>query len=237
MPKRLTILFFIISSLFIYGQKTTFQKNINYKARILNQNFNEKNDTLTLSSDKIIRQVDIFNDDYMKSIDVDGNEAKIDLSSLPLGEFIVQARIGKKRIIMYAMRGASDNKVNTTPETLTDEKAVVVTTENSTEKLNKNAGSARAAYWVVYERNSRLGSHKSMRLEDKDVVSQLISRNKLELSTEIGKNNKLIIYEVYNTSKFMRNQLKNSDYFNSSESKIFNVTPYYSSKTIDSNIE
>lgn len=237
MNKKLTIFIFMIFSLFIYGQKTTFQKNINYKAKALQQNFNEKNDSLTLSSDKIISRVDIFNDDFMRSIDVNGNEAKIDLSTLPLGEYIVQARLGKKRIIMYAVRSASNNQEPKISESIINEKATVAIIENPVEKSNDNAGSVRTSYWVVYERNSRSGSHKSMRLEDHNIVSKLISRNKLELSTDIGKNNKLIIYEVYDTSKFMSNQLKNPKYFNSTESNIFNVTPYYSSKLQNSNIE
>jgi len=57
MNKRLTIIIFTISSFFIYGQKTTFEKNVNYKARALTQVFNENDNSLTLKSEDKLRLI------------------------------------------------------------------------------------------------------------------------------------------------------------------------------------
>ena len=223
MNKRLLILVFMIFNLLIYGQKTTFEKNVNYKARALNQTFNESTDSLFLKSKKTISQVDIFNKDYMKSIAVNGNETKIHLGELPLGRFIVQARLDRKRIIMYVTR----------TEALEEKPKIVL---SQPKKPTKTSKKRPTAYWVVYETKSGSGSSKSMSLENEEAVSKMISKNKLELSTEIGKNNTLVVYEVYNTSKFMRKQLRNRNYFKSPNSKIFNAEPYYSSTNLDESI-
>lgn len=205
MMKHLFILILTAVTMPIYGQITTFQENDNYDARELKQIFNKEADSLILKSETIIRQVDIFNENFIKSFLVNDYVSKIDLSILPSGEFIVQARLRQKRIIMYIFRsGVVEEK----PLTLTRKKA--------------------SHYWVVYEINSGSGSNKKMSLEKEDVVNRLISKHKLEVNTTVAKNNRLTIYEVYNPSKFMREQLRKPAYFKSSNSTIFNVVPYYS---------
>jgi hypothetical protein len=72
-----------------------------------------------------------------------------------------------------------------------------------------------------------------MRLEYKDDIAKLISKHKLELKSNVGKNNKLIIYEVYNTSKFMPKQLRNPIYYKTEASTFFNVVPIYVSRDED----
>lgn len=230
MFQRIFILFFLISTLFSFGQKTTFEENINYKARLLKQEFNENNDSLTLSSDKIITQVDIFNDDYIETIDINDNEANINLGELPLGEFVIQARVEKKRIIMYVTRTELlDHNISNT-RSINNSPTEIEATVKIQEQSNAEKKFITAGYWVIYERNSKMGSYKSMRLEDEYVVKKMIARNRLELNTDIGKNNKLLVFEVYNTSEFMRNQLKNTDYINSEDSEIFNNIPFYISE-------
>ncbi|MBR9846467.1 MAG: hypothetical protein GYB35_10380 [Algicola sp.] len=67
-----------------------------------------------------------------------------------------------------------------------------------------------------------------MRLEYKDDIYKLISKNKLELKSNIGKANKLIIYEVYNKSEFMDKQFRNPAYYTTEEaSKFLNTDPLY----------
>ncbi len=226
MNQRLSILIFIICSLYAYGQKTTFEKNVNYRAKDLKQSFNEHNDSLILKSDKLISRVDIFNENYSRSVYVNSNETTIDLGSLPLGEFIVQARLDRKRIIMYATRSESSNLKSK----ITKPKAVMVS-KTTTEENHKTR------YWVIYENNSNSGYYKSMGFKDKETISQMIDRNKLEMSTKIGKDNKLAIYEVYDTLEFMRRQMRNPEYINSASSEFFNTTPYYISVDLDSVIE
>ncbi|MBC2846441.1 hypothetical protein [Winogradskyella flava] len=232
MNKRLTIIIFTISSFFIYGQKTTFEKNVNYKARALTQVFNENDNSLTLKSEDTISRVDIFNDDYSNSIEVNNIETKIDLNELPIGEFIVQAKLGKKHIIMYLTKSETNLLQPPNIEIILNEDTEDIKKkpdDSLLKKAEEKSEKITAGYWIVYERYARSGSSKSMRLESKEVVAEMISKNQLELSTEIGKNNKLIVYEVYDTSKFMREQIKNRQYFKSSDSKIFNIEPYYSS--------
>ncbi|MDN3493832.1 hypothetical protein [Winogradskyella bathintestinalis] len=246
MIKQYSILLFTIFAIFSYGQDVTFEKNHNRAASGLEQNINKKGDSLIFKSDKVIRQVDIFNNDYMKSIPVNNYESKIEVGNLPVGEYIVQARLGRKRIIMYLVK---NGPIVPDPEILDiniNDDSAVAQTDNSVETSNDSSAlvsenitseeldSEKISYWVVYEKNTSSGSYKSMSLENINEVSRMISKNKLELNTEIAKNNTLIVYEVYNSSKFMRKQLRKPTYFKSSDnSKIFNGKPYYASANVN----
>lgn len=238
MIRNICILAFSFFTIFICGQEVTFQKNPNRSARILEQDLNKNKDSLIFKSEKLIRQVDIFNNDYMNTIVVNDNEAKIEIGSLPLGEFIIQARLGRKRIIMYLLKSEPVAR-----EVDKIEQPVVVSTErnrpeyDNTNLLNRKSISnpdeePSTFYWVVYEYNTYAGSSKTMSMETEAEVDKLIARNKLELSTEIAKNNTLIVYEVYDTLKFMRKQLTEPDFFKSSNSTVFNVIPYYKSENL-----
>lgn len=234
MKKHFCVLIFTFFTVFIYGQRVTFQKNINNRAKALEQSLNKTGDSLILRSEKTISQVDIFNEDYMKSININSNEAKIDLNTLPEGRFIVKARLGKKRIVMYLKIHESIKNIKNT-DLATLKETDIASVEIEAEKLSDSIATRQknsdktVSYWVVYESNSGSGSYRTMSLERKDEVENLISKNKLELGTKIGKNNKLVVYEVFNTSKFMRKQLRNPKYFSSSNSKVFNPEPYYAS--------
>jgi len=71
-----------------------------------------------------------------------------------------------------------------------------------------------------------------MRLEYKEDIDKLISKNKLELKSNVGKANTLIIYEIYNKSEFMEQQFRNSAYYKSAEaSEFINTEPLYASST------
>lgn len=223
MNKKLTIsiLILILFSIVAYGQKITFEKNINYKANILLQGLNKAGDSLILDcKNKEIRQVDIFNDDFSERIDVYNNKTKIDLKKLPIGNFVVQAIVDKKLIVMYLKKHEDIIVSNSNQEPI-----------DKTTKLKSNKASKKEKvlyYWVVSESNSNFGSSKSMKLEYKENVAKLISKNKLELKSNIGKDNKLIVYAVYNKSKFMNKQFRNPKYYKSAEeSKFFNAEPFY----------
>ena len=69
-----------------------------------------------------------------------------------------------------------------------------------------------------------------MKLVYKDEIPNLIKKNKLELQSEIGKDNTLVIYAIYDKNKFMSKQFRNPKYYKKvKKSKYFNVVPYYSS--------
>lgn len=237
MIKNVYVLLLTFISLSSYAQHTTFEPNINPDAKELKQALAKSEDLLLLESETIIRQVDIINDHFFKTIIVDSTKAEIDLNMLPIGNYIIKARLGKKRIVMYVEKhGARDTVItNTTLEI--DKEQKVTTNENvvdthdrsQVQKSNKSALRATALYWVVSESNTSFGSHKSMRLEYPDKVSHLISKNQLEIKSDIAKNNRLLIYEVYNRSQFMTQQLRNQHYYKSQRSETFNVVPIYSS--------
>ena len=70
-----------------------------------------------------------------------------------------------------------------------------------------------------------------MKLVDKESVDRMIKNNKLENNSVTGRLNELTVWEVYNTSKFMRNQMSNPNFIYSSTSDLFNVVPYYSKES------
>ncbi|WP_456439616.1 hypothetical protein [Psychroserpens sp.] len=278
MTKNTYILAFLLCSILSYGQQVTFHENTNYRANVLHQSLDEDGKHLLLESKtEQITKVDIFNNDFSEIIDVYSNNTKIDINILPLGNFVIQARIGQKRIIMYLEKSndvkiaasnqkevelninnlpsqqisnkiskeknedvkiaSSDQKVENTvnkgvkPSTIgnvviadNEKHAYVVSESNKITKKNNSS-----FYWVVSESNSGFGSSKSMRLEYKEDVAKLISKVKLELKSNVGKNNILLVYEVYNRSKFMTKQLRNSVYYKTEKSNFFNVVPIYAS--------
>lgn len=219
------ILAILLCTIFSNGQQITFEPNINPDARELKQILTKNKDSLILESKQNIRQVDIFNENYFKSLIVDSTITTIDFNKLPLGNFIIKARLGKKRIVMY-LKKQNENNSEAKHTTLEIKKELETSSSvNKEETINQST----PLYWVVHESNSSFGSHKSMSLEYKDTVNRLISKNKLELKSEISKNNKLLIFEVYNKSKFMTKQLRNHHYYKSKKSKVFNVVPIYKS--------
>jgi hypothetical protein len=86
-------------------------------------------------------------------------------------------------------------------------------------------------YWILIKVNNESGSTKTMKLVDQKSVDRMIARNKLENSSAFGKFNELTVWEVYNTSKFMEQQLLNPEFMYSISSDFFNTTPYYSTQT------
>ncbi|WCO02177.1 hypothetical protein [Psychroserpens ponticola] len=260
MTKNTYIVAALLYTLFSYGQQITFHKNVNYKASTLHQSLNKKRDSLILESkNQQIHIIDIFNKNFSKSIVINSNKAKVDLKFLPIGNFVIQAKIDKKWIIMYLEKSEAikitasdqkeqniDYKVSDFKDIETKDKSDGITTSvqnvhdleekglasNITPENTKTNNSSHY-YWVVSESNSGFGSSKSMRLEYKDDIAKLISKNKLELKSNVGKNNKLIIYEIYNTSKFMPKQLRNPVYYKTDKSNFFNVIPIYASTNME----
>ncbi|WCO02178.1 hypothetical protein [Psychroserpens ponticola] len=230
MNKRLSlsILILMITTFLAYGQEITFQKNVNYKASTLLQNLNKNRDSLLLESkNKQISQVDIFNENFSQSIDVYSNKTKIDLKTLPVGDFVIQAIVDKNLIIMYL------HKNKTMKIASSDQMGNIIVDKEIASNHNANIigkEENHLYYWVVSESNSNFGSSKSMTLVYREDVAKLISKNKLELKSGVGKDNKLLVYTIYNKSKFMNKQFRNPKYYKSAEeSKFFNAEPYYAS--------
>lgn len=241
MIKTCSLLVFIITTLFSYGQGITFHKNVSSTARelLVVQQLNKNGDSLILESDsEKIKQVDILNEDYLDTIEVDSLKGKINLKKIPNGNYVIQARIGKHWIVMYMEKrnwvskglDFSDIKIGTKLDCVARRaKSLEVNTLPIQKNLDKNNLEENTMYWVVYESNSQFSSVKTMSLKYADEIYDLISKIELEVKSEIGKNNRLFVYEVYNQSEFMLKQLRNRKYYKKGKSEFFNEFPLYNS--------
>ena len=237
-----SLIVFITFTLFSYGQEINFQKNVNSTATelLVVQELNKTGDSLILESEKIkIDQVDILNEDYLETIIVDSVKTIIGLKKLPVGNYVIQAKVEKHWIVMYMEKSKkivadidfTDIKalrklkqVSKESKDLMDESSL--SSENSLE----NKDEENMMYWVVSESNSQFSSTKTMSLKYPEEINDLIAKVKLDVKSKTGENNKLLVYEVYNTSEFMSMQLKNRKYYKKTESDFFNVIPLYSSE-------
>lgn len=233
--KILTPLFMCLT-IFVYSQNIRLQHNVNYEAKHLKQNLNQLGDSLLLESINTIRKVDIFNKDYSKTFNIESHKTKIDLKTLPIGNFIVNVRMGRKHIVLYLekhddkkLEALNKNAKNNVLITANDDLNFKTNKASLVDAVVNNPSHHKSSYyWVVYECNNNFGSSKTMKLEDKRKVDNLIARNKLERKTKLGKHNRLYVFEVYDVSEFMDKQSKNPEFYRSSnDSNLFNEIPLY----------
>ncbi|WP_299110965.1 hypothetical protein [uncultured Winogradskyella sp.] len=111
MLRNLSILVFMFLMLISYGQKSTLLQNINFRAKELKHSLNQSGDSLILASNKIIYSVEIFNQDFEKTVEVGAKDIRIPLHGTPLGRLVVQAKMPDKRIIMTLLRHETINDV------------------------------------------------------------------------------------------------------------------------------
>ena len=90
--------------------------------------------------------------------------------------------------------------------------------------LQNSAHKTVESYWIVYKTNGH-SSGKEMRFGDEELVHKMISHINLDKRTKAGKNNELIVWEIYDVSKFLKYKMKNRNNL-SSEADCFNVVPY-----------
>ncbi|WP_412561626.1 hypothetical protein [Winogradskyella sp. MIT101101] len=93
----------------------------------------------------------------------------------------------------------------------------------------KKPNTSEKVFWIAHIVNSGTTSRKSMKLVSQSEIDRIIAKHKIESKTNQGKLNKLTVWEVYDTVKFMQKQAENPDYINSAVSNLFDVSPYYSS--------
>ncbi|MFP4846968.1 hypothetical protein [Winogradskyella sp. PE311] len=234
MNKGVTILllFFAICT---YGQKSTLIQNIDYRAKGLNHSLNKTGDSLILESDETIFKVQIFNSQFDKEFLVSNHKIKIPLHNIPVGRFVTEVKLPGKLVLITLIRHQpfinayfDHANVNTTPKQATVVEQVVSLTQNkgNTEQINLPKRTVRF-YWIVNHINKGHSSSKIMRLGEREIVERMIEQNKIDLKTKAGRRNKLTIWEVYDTSKFMRFKMRNSDYANAQNVDFFNTTPFY----------
>ncbi|MUU78162.1 hypothetical protein [Winogradskyella endarachnes] len=241
MIKKCCFLVVVTISLFSYSQEIVFHKNDNSTTSelLVKQELNKHGDSLILESANIkIQQVDILNDDHFETIKVDSVKTRVGLDKLPYGNYVIQAKFEKHWIVMYMEKSrtigeeidfmeivanAKLNKVTNTPTNVKDE------TLSLKEKVTESQVEEKILYWVVYESNTHLSSTKTMGLKGAEEINDLIYKIRIEAKSKVGRHNKLLVFEVYNTSEFMRKQLRDGSYYESTKSKSFNVKPIYNS--------
>ena len=80
----------------IYGQNpvySTIAKNINPEAKSLRHDLNKAGDTLVLESDFILYKIEFIGNYDLKVFEIEGSkkQAKLDLSTVPVGEYTIAA--------------------------------------------------------------------------------------------------------------------------------------------------
>ena len=247
MIKSICTLLVLFSTIQIHSQSITLLKNFNPKAKELKHSLNQTRDSLLLSCENTIKKVDIFNEDYEETLIIENHKAQIALNNLPVGKFVVETTIADKVIIMDLIR-YEDNKDSSSSNHTYESKEIIegngmmldeslklvkTTPKHSVEflltrgKAKNQNHKKQKFYWTVTKINTESGSSKTMKLVDQTTVERMILKNKIEYSSSSGRFNELMVWEVYNTSKFMEYQVSNPDFIYSIASEYFNTTPYY----------
>ncbi|WP_139181058.1 hypothetical protein [Winogradskyella thalassocola] len=240
MMRNYILLILMFLTLFSYGQSITFQKNTSAAAKKLKlvQKLNKTGDSLILATEhEKIKEVDILNADYLETIEINNSNAKINLNQLTIGNYVVQAKIGTHWIVMYLEKrdlkaeGIKTTDVNIKGNVdLTIYKNAVDSLSLAKVHSNKLHLNDNEMYWAVYESNTGFSSQRTMSLKFPEEIYDLIYRIELEMKSKVGKNNTLLVYEVFNKPDFMLKQLKNKNYYKRKNSKYFNVEPLYNSE-------
>tara|TARA_R110002033_G_scaffold20962_2_gene52487 strand:- start:1853 stop:2827 length:975 start_codon:yes stop_codon:yes gene_type:complete len=82
-------------------------------------------------------------------------------------------------------------------------------------------------YWVEYRINSGQNSQKILKLGDQDAVDRMIRKIEIDKKTKAGRLNELIIWTVYDPTKFVKHKKMNKDNFTTVPSESFKLEPYY----------
>ena len=244
MFKSTSTLLILFATLTCYGQNFTLIKNTHPQAKELKHSLNKTNDSLVLECEHKIVKVDIFNEDFDKTVIVADLTTKISLEDFPEGKFIIEAKLTDKIILIDLIKHAEfSNKdlanVNEPAEgqgmMLDETLTVIKNAPNKSisfiltrEKAAPQNTATNKFYWVISQTNNKIGSSKTMKLADQTSVDRMILKHKVELDSDCGKLNELTIWEVYNTREFMEKQVSNPDFVYSSTTDSFNTTPYYS---------
>lgn len=251
MIKNISTLLILFSTIINYGQNFTLIKNKHPKAKELIHHLNSTRDSLMLECEAKILKVDIFNEDYEKVVTVEDFKIQISLKDVPVGKFVIEAKLIDKIIVMDLIRQNTICKASLTKNETAEGKGMMLdeslnviskSPNKSIEfiltgvKAKKQITKKQRFYWVLTKVNNESGSSKTMRLLNKVYVDRLILKHKQELNSVSGKLNKLTVWEVYNTTKFMEHQMLNPDFFYSLHSDLFNTTPYYATENTVQNI-
>ncbi|WP_422105896.1 hypothetical protein [Winogradskyella sp.] len=243
MMKTKYAIFCLFLTSLIYGQESTLLQNVNYRADELKHRLNTTGDTLVLEGERTIDKVDIFNDDFKKSFVIDDKKTLIPLTNIPDGQFITEVKVKDKLIIMTLIRhkpadNISKDLTTTHIQNISEGQTSIVQNEtegkllaiNTSETLKNTTPKKNVRfYWIINKIHKGHSSRKVMKIGDKETVDKVIKQNEIDLKTKTGRHNELIIWEVYDTSKFMKYKRINPDYANAENVDCFNTIPFYKS--------
>ncbi|QXP77745.1 MULTISPECIES: hypothetical protein [Winogradskyella] len=253
MTKNISTLLVLLLTLLSHSQNTILIQNKNPKAKELKHRLNSTKDSLLLYSESKILQIEIFNEDFEKKVNIEAFKTLISLEDVPIGNFVVEVKLTDKIILIDLIKNnkfnyniSSDiketlggkgmmldenlNIVNSVPNESIE---FILTRVNTKKQLSNN----QKYFWTESKIINKSGSCKTMRLANKEIVDKMILKHQLEIESNAGKSNKLTIWEVYNTKKFMENQLANPDFVYSISAEIFNSNPYYSTQVNTQNLQ
>lgn len=251
MIKNISLLLILFLTFISQSQNITLVKNTNPKAKELIHNLNPTNDSLVLSCENKIIKVDIFNEDYDNIIEVEDFSTKISLREMPVGKFVIQTKLNDKIIVidLIVYNKFEDTSNSESAEIaegngiMLDEGLNIIESnpKNSVafmltrEKPKKQNCKSQKFFWTETQIKNMSGSNTTRKLVDLESAERMIRKNKQELNSDTGNLNELTVWEVYNTSKFMKNQVSNPDFVYSSTTDLFNTTPYYTSSKTNQN--
>ncbi|APY08872.1 hypothetical protein BWZ20_11415 [Winogradskyella sp. J14-2] len=241
---RLLALFFLVLTVCANGQNSTLLKNINFRANELHHSLDKTGDTLILKGERTIEKVEIFNNNFQKAYVIDNLVTKISLADIPNGRFVTEVKVSDKLIIITLLRHNNLEETQEMMDTASQEQNSIynqstyqnkahgktASESESITSLNTNSTKPVRFYWIVKHINKGHSSSKKMRLGDKEVVDQMIAQHLIDLKSKAGRHNKLTIWEVYDTSKFMRFKRQHPDYASVKEADCFNTNPFYLSE-------
>jgi hypothetical protein len=250
--KTLCIIVFLLLASFATSQNTTLIQNRNFRAAELKHNLNSSGDSLILEGLRSIIKVVISNDNFSKTFRVVNKNAKIPLVGIPLGRFTTEVQLDDKLIIITLLRhetiefiskplASLSEQPTSQTELIAQHRGNGMTTETSGTDLNQNEGDLNQNegdlnqnekreirfYWIVNFINKGQSSRKVKKLADLETVKRLIRKHEIDHKTKSGMYNELSIWEVYDTSKFMRYKRMNPDYATAKNSDYFNTRPFY----------
>jgi hypothetical protein len=238
--KQSCSILFLLLALVVKSQNSTLIQNINYRAAELTHHLNTLGDSLILEGSRTISKVEIFNDNFTKTFTVENNKTIIPLADIPIGRFVTEVELEEKLIIITLLRHETIDATAQPLMRLSDNATIQneldiehtlnrkhVTDKSLNRKINKNAGEKVRFYWIVNTVNMGQSSRKVMKFGDLETVKTLIRKHETDHKTKYGQFNDLTIWEVYDTTKFLRYKRSNPDYASTETSDFFNTRPFY----------
>lgn len=252
MIKNISTLLILLCSVFSFSQNAILLKNTNPKAKELHHALNATKDSLILRCSSALTKVDIFNEEYDSSVIVNTRNTKVPLNDLPSGKFVIEVQLPDKIISMNLVKRGNERPLSAFKSEpiaegmgmMLDEnlKIVKASPHKSIEflltrtKKSPQAPKAKKYFWIESLTVNEVGSSKTMKLADQQLVDKLILKHQLEIKCYTGKQNTLTVWEVYNTRKFIEHQMTNSNFVYSQSTEVFNPTPYYKTRTKSINL-